>query len=77
MDPAERKKRIQGLENIKKRALNLASKGLDAFQVRDFITESKKGLAYTFPEEDQYKKAKISAMEYKRRQATDPIVDQP
>lgn len=75
MDPTAREKRIQGLESIQKRALNLASEGLDAFQVRDFITESKKGLAYTFPEEDQYQKAKTTAMEYKRQQATDPLMD--
>jgi hypothetical protein len=75
MDPAAREKRIQGLESIQKKALNLASEGLDAFQVRDFITESKKGLAYTFPEEEQYQKAKTTAMEYKRQQATDPIMD--
>jgi len=75
MDPAAREKRIQGLESIQKRALNLASEGLDAFQIRDFITESKKGLAYTFPEEEQYQKAKVTAMEYKRQQATDPLTD--
>jgi len=75
MDPAAREKRIQGLESIQKRALNLASEGLDAFQVRDFITESKKGLAYTFPEKEQYQKAKTTAMEYKRQQATDPLTD--
>lgn len=75
MDPAAREKRIEGLESIKKRALNLAAEGLDAFQVRDFVTESKKGLAYTFPEEEQYQKAKITAMEYKRQQATDPLTD--
>ena len=75
MDPAAREKRIQGLKSIQKRALNLASEGLDAFQVRDFITESKKGLAYTFPEEEQYQKAKVTAMEYKRQQATDPLTD--
>lgn len=75
MDPAAREKRIEGLESIKKRALNLASEGLDAFQVRDFVTESKKGLAYTFPEEEQYQKAKTTAMEYKRQQATDPLTD--
>jgi len=75
MDPNAREARIKGLQSIQKKALNLASTGADAFEVRDFVTEAKKGLAYTIPEEDQFKKSKVLALEYKRQQATDPIVD--
>ena len=75
MDPNARRARIKGLESIQKKAYNLASKGADAFEVRDFVTEAKKGLAYAVPEEDQFKKSKTLALEYKRQQATDPIVD--
>jgi len=75
MDPQARQARIKGLQTIQKKALNLASAGADAFEVRDFVTEAKKGLAYTIPEEDQFRKSKSLALEYKRRQATDPIVD--
>ncbi len=67
--------KIKGLQNIRKKALNIASSGADAFEVRDFVTEAKKGLAYTIPEEDQFRKSKTLALEYKRQQATDPIVD--
>ena len=75
MDPQARQARIEGLQSIKKKALNLAGAGADSFEIRDFITQAKKGLAYTVPEEDQFKKSKIRALEYKRQQATDPIVD--
>ena len=75
MDPQARQARIKGLQSIQKKALNLASTGADAFEIRDFVTEAKKGLAYTVPEEDQFRKSKILALEYKRQQATDPIVD--
>lgn len=75
MDPQARQARIKGLQTIQKKALNLASTGADAFEIRDFVTEAKKGLAYTIPEEDQFRKSKSLALEYKRQQATDPIVD--
>jgi hypothetical protein len=75
MDPQAREARIKGLQKIQKKALNLASAGADAFEVRDFITETKKGLAYAIPEEEQFKKSKSLALEYKRQQATDPITD--
>jgi hypothetical protein len=75
MDPQARQARIKGLQSIKKKALNLAGAGADAFEIRDFVTEAKKGLAYTVPEEDQFRKSKTLALEYKRQQATDPIVD--
>jgi hypothetical protein len=75
MDPQARQARIKGLQSIQKKALNLAGAGADAFEIRDFVTEAKKGLAYTVPEEDQFRKSKALALEYKRQQATDPIVD--
>jgi hypothetical protein len=75
MDTSSREARIKGLQSIQKKALNLASEGADAFEVRDFVTEAKKGLAYTVPEEDKFKQSKALALEYKRQQATDPIVD--
>ncbi len=75
MNQEARLARIKGLQSIQKKALNIASTGADAFEVRDFVTEAKKGLAYAIPEEEQFKKAKVLALEYKRQQATDPIVD--
>lgn len=75
MDTSAREARIKGLQNIQKKALNLASEGADAFEVRDFVTEAKKGLAYTVPEEDKFKQSKALALEYKRQQATDPIIN--
>jgi hypothetical protein len=75
MDTSAREARIKGLQSIQKKALNLASEGADAFEVRDFVTEAKKGLAYTVPEEDKFKQSKALALEYKRQQATDPITD--
>ena len=57
MDAGVRQKRVEALEKIKNRALNMAKEGRDSFEVRDFVTEAKKELAYELPDEDAFKKA--------------------
>lgn len=57
MDAGVRQKRVEALEKIKDRALNMAKEGQDSFEVRDFVTEAKKELAYELPDEDAFKKA--------------------
>jgi len=57
MDAGVRQKRVEALEKIKDRALNMAKEGRDSFEVRDFVTEAKKELAYELPDEDAFKKA--------------------
>lgn len=57
MDAGVRQKRVEALEKIKDRALEMAKKGHDSFAVRDFVTSAKKELAYELPDEDAFKKA--------------------
>lgn len=57
MDAGVRQKRVEALEKIKDRALNMAKEGRDSFEVRNFVTEAKKELAYELPDEDAFKKA--------------------
>ena len=66
MDPNAREARIKGLQSIQKKALNLASEGADAFEVRDFVTESKKHLAYELPDQEAFNKAMNATLKYKQ-----------
>jgi len=67
MDAGTRQKRVEGLESIKNKALELARKGLDSMEVRDFVTEAKKELAYELPDEEAFKKAMNATLAYKRQ----------
>jgi len=67
MDAGVRQKRVEALESIKDKALNMAKTGKDSLEVRDFVTEAKKELAYELPDEDAFKKAVKATMAYKRK----------
>jgi len=67
MDAGKRQKRVEGLEAIKDRALTLAREGRDSFEVRDFVTEAKKELAYELPDEESFAKAMNATLAYKRQ----------
>ena len=67
MDAGKRQKRVEGLEAIKNKALELARKGLDSMEVRDFVSEAKKELAYQLPDEEAFKKAMNATLAYKRQ----------
>lgn len=67
MDAGKRQKRVEGLEAIKNKALELARKGLDSMEVRDFVSEAKKELAYELPDEEAFKKAMNATLAYKRQ----------
>ena len=68
MDAGTRQKRVEGLEAIKKRALNMAEEGVDSLEVRDFVTAAKKELAYELPDEDAFQKAAKAVIAYRRKQ---------
>jgi hypothetical protein len=57
MDAGVRQKRVEALEMIKDKALGMAREGKDSFEVRDFVTNAKKELAYELPDEEAFKKA--------------------
>lgn len=67
MDAGTRQKRVQGLESIRGKALQMAKEGKDSLEVRDFITEAKKALAYELPDEEAFRKAKDITLAYKRK----------
>ena len=66
MDAGTRQKRVEGLEAIKDRALQMAVDGKTDGEVRDFIDEGKKELAFNLPDEDAFKKAVSAAKSYKK-----------
>lgn len=67
MDAGTRQKRVEALEKIKDRAMNMAQEGKDSLEVRDFVTNAKKELAYELPDEDAFKKAMNATLAYKRK----------
>jgi acyl carrier protein len=58
-------KRVEALEKIKENALERAKEGADSFEVRDFVTEAKKELAYQLPDEEAFRKAVRATQAYK------------
>jgi uncharacterized protein YpuA (DUF1002 family) len=67
MDAGTRQKRIEALEAIKNKALEMASKGSDSLEVRDFVQDAKVNLAYELPDEEAFTKAARATMAYKRK----------
>lgn len=66
MDAGTRQKRVEGLEAIKNKALEMAKSGKDSLEVRDFVTEARKSLAYELPDEEAFQKAKKATLAYRR-----------
>ena len=66
MDAGVRQKRVEALEKIKENALEREKEGADSFEVRDFVTEAKKELAYQLPDEEAFRKAVRATQVYSR-----------
>ena len=66
MDAGTRQKRVEGLEAIKSKALQMASQGSTDGEVREFIEDGKKELAFNLPDEDAFRKAVKAADKYKK-----------
>lgn len=67
MDAGVRQKRVEALELIKNKALSMAKEGRDSLEVRDFVSNAKKELAYELPDEEAFGKAVKATMAYKRK----------
>jgi len=67
MDAGTRQKRVEALEAIKNKAVEMATKGKDSLEVRDFVTSAKKELAYELPDEDAFVKAAKATLAYKSK----------
>ena len=67
MDAGVRQQRVEALEAIKGKAVDMAKEGKDSLEVRDFVTSAKKELAYELPDEEAFKKAMNATLAYKRK----------
>ncbi len=57
MNIEDRKKKVEGLKSIKSKAINMATKGKDSLEIRDFVGNATKELAYELPDEEAFIKA--------------------
>ena len=67
MDAGTRQKRVEALEAIKNKAMEMAAKGEDSGSVRNFVTDAKTNLAYELPDEEAFTKAARATLAYKRK----------
>lgn len=67
MEAGTRQKRVEALEKIKDKAMQMAQEGKDSFEVRDFVTSAKKELAYELPDEEAFRKAMSATLAYKAK----------
>jgi uncharacterized protein YpuA (DUF1002 family) len=67
MEAGTRQKRVEALEKIKDKAMQMAQEGKDSFEVRDFVTSAKKELAYELPDEEAFQKAMNATLAYKAK----------
>ena len=58
MDAGTRQKRVEALEAIKNKALEMAVKGNDSIDVRGFVKDAKMNLAFELPDQEAFEKAK-------------------
>jgi hypothetical protein len=65
MDEFKLTQRVQGLEDIKARALEMVNAGADELMVRDFIDDGKKALAFAVPDEEAMLKAADAAKRFR------------
>jgi len=72
MDLQDQEKKVEALEAIKHRALVMAGEGADSLQVRDFITDAKKELAYELPDTEAFEKAARAAGRAKSKLQSKP-----
>jgi hypothetical protein len=69
MDAGTRQKRVEALEAIKNKAMQMAADGADSDTVRGFVTEAKTDLAYELPDEEAFTKAARATLAYKRKKS--------
>jgi acyl carrier protein len=59
------KNALKPLKKSRMNALERAKEGADSLEVRNFVTEAKKELAYQLPDEEAFKKAVRATQAYK------------
>ncbi len=61
MNDEERLQKVEALAKVKSKAEEMASGGADAFEVRNFINEGTKKLAFMLPDKEAFQKAARAA----------------
>jgi len=67
MDVQQRINKVQGLQAIKDQAMKMADEGAGALEVRHFVNEEAKRVAYEHPDEEAFHKAAQATLAYKRQ----------
>jgi len=67
MDVQQRINKVQSLEAIKEHALKMADEGAGALEVRHFVNEGAKRVAYEHPDEEAFHNAAMATLAYKRQ----------
>jgi hypothetical protein len=67
MDLKQRVNKVKGLEAVKEQAMRMADEGADALEVRSFVNEGAKRVAYEHPDEDAFLKAAKATFGYKQK----------
>ena len=71
MDLEQRVNKVKGLEAIKEQAIRMADEGADALEVRSFVNEGAKRVAYEHPDEEAFLKAAKATFGYKQKRNQD------
>jgi len=69
MDVQQRINKVKGLQEIKDQAMKMADEGAEALEVRQFVSEGAKRMAYENPDEDAFRKAASATFAYKEKKA--------
>ncbi len=66
MNVEDRKKKVEGLESIKSKAIDMSMNGYDSLEIRYFIGGATKELAYELPDEEAFVKAVKASKKFKK-----------
>ena len=67
MDVQQRINKVQGLQAVKEQAIKMADEGAGALEVRHFINEGAKRVAYEYPDEEAFHNAAKATLAYKQQ----------
>ena len=66
MDTNDRVKKVEALQGVKSAAFDLADRGANSTDIRNFISEQSKKIAYDYPDMEAFGAARGAAAAYKR-----------
>ena len=66
METQDRLNKVLGLQALHEQATKMAAGGANALEVRNFIGEGTKRIAYEYPDEEAFHKAARATLAYKK-----------